>query len=250
MPTYLLIPLLLLLGYVVGTVVNFLADVLPVHRKLSLPTCPGCLANRSWGRFLTYRSCETCGRKISARNILIPIIFMGLTVYFHFFPGERLGFWPILLLLAYFAIVLVNDLEYKVVLFQVSIAGLVLCFIFGYYLHGLIPTLLGGMAGFAIMYLLYLGGQWFMNYLSRRRGVPMDQVALGFGDVSMSTVIGLLLGWPAITVGLMIGILAGGLISGLFLAGMVILRRYQPLSALPYTPFLILGAAALLIIKG
>jgi leader peptidase (prepilin peptidase)/N-methyltransferase len=175
---------------------------------------------------------------------------MGLTVYFFFFQGDRLGFWPIILLMSYFAVVFINDVEYKVVLFPVSITGIVICFLFGYYLHGLLPTLLGGAAGFAIMYLLYLGGQWFIKYLSRRRGEPMDQIALGFGDVSMSTVIGLLLGWPAITAGLMIGILAGGLASALFLAGMVIFKRYQALSALPYTPFLILGAAVLLFLKG
>lgn len=250
MPTYLLIPLLLILGYAIGTLVNYLADVLPVRRNLSLPACPGCLADRSWKHFLAYRPCETCGRKITIRSILTPLVFMGLTAYFYFFQGDRLGFWPIIFLLAYFAIVFINDVEYKVVLFPVSIAGLIICFLYGYFLHGLLPTLLGGMAGFAIMYLFYLGGQWFIKSLSRRRGVPMDQIALGFGDVSMSTVIGLLLGWPAITAGLMIGILAGGLASAVYLAGMVLLKRYQSLSALPYTPFLILGAAALLFLKG
>jgi leader peptidase (prepilin peptidase)/N-methyltransferase len=147
-------------------------------------------------------------------------------------------------------LVLVNDLEHRVVLFQVSIAGLVICFVYGYFLHGIWSTLIGGLVGFAIMYLLYLGGGWFTKLLSKRRGEEVTEIALGFGDVNISAVIGLLLGWPAITAGLMIGILAGGLISGLFLLVMVLLRRYQPLSALPYTPFLILGAVVLLFIKG
>ncbi|MHC1784769.1 MAG: prepilin peptidase [Anaerolineaceae bacterium] len=230
--------------------VNYLSDVLPVYRKLSKPVCQGCLSPRSWNEFILFQSCLSCDQKASIRTILVQVVFMGLTVYFYFFPAYRLGSWPILFLLAYFALVLVNDLEHRVVLFQVSIAGLVICFAFGYFLHGLWPTLLGGLVGFAIMYLLYLGGGWFTKYLSKRRGEEITEIALGFGDVSISAVIGLLLGWPAITAGLMIGILVGGLISGLFMLGMVLLRRYQPLSALPYTPFLILGAVILLFIKG
>jgi leader peptidase (prepilin peptidase)/N-methyltransferase len=250
MPSYLLIPLLLIIGFYLGMVVNYLSDVLPAQRKLSKPVCQGCLGSRSWMEFISLQSCPSCGRKVSIRFILVPAAFMGLTVYFYLFPAQRLGTWPILFLLAYFSVVLVNDLEHRVVLFQVSIAGLVICFLYGYFLHGLWATLIGGLVGFAIMYLLYLGGGWFTKFLSKRRGEEVTEIALGFGDVSIGAVIGLLLGWPAITAGLMIGILTGGLISGLFLLGMVLLRRYQPFSALPYTPFLILGAVILLFMKG
>lgn len=249
MSSFILILLLLLAGYVIGMLVNYLADVLPVRRRPGRPVCMGCLSDRNWREFLTFQPCESCGRKASLRYYLLPLVFIGLAVYFNYFPGQRLGLWSVLLLLAYFAIVLVNDLEYRVVLFQVSIAGLVLGAIYGYFLHGILPTLIGGAVGFAIMYVLYLGGSWFTHYLSKKRGEEVE-VALGFGDVAISAVVGLILGWPAVTGGLMIGILAGGVGSALFLLGTLILKRYKPLSALPYTPFLILGAVVLLFAKG
>lgn len=245
-----IIPLLLILGFLIGLIVNYLSDVLPANRRLSKPVCLNCLSVRDWVDFITFKTCKNCGRKVSFRAIIIPFVFMILTTFLYFSPLQRLGFWPNLLLFTYFIIVLINDLEYRIVLFQVSITGLLICAVFGYFLHGLVSTILGGLAGFLMMYLLYLGGGWFTKFLSKRRGEPIDQVALGFGDVAISTVIGLLLGWPAITAGLLIGIIAGGLISGLFLLGMLILRKYQPLTALPYTPFLVLGALILLFTKG
>lgn len=250
MDPIIIIPLLLISGLLIGIIVNYLSDVLPANRRLSKPVCLNCLTEKSWIHFLSFKPCQNCGRKVSFRTIVIPFIFMALTTFLYFFPGQRLGFWPNLLLFTFFAIVLINDLEYRVVLFQVSIAGLLICAVFGYFLHGIVPTILGGLAGFVMMYLLYLGGGWFTKFLSKRRGEPIDQVALGFGDVSISTVIGLLLGWPVITAGLLLGIFAGGLFSVLFLLVMLILRRYQPLTALPYTPFLVLGAIVLLFAKG
>ncbi len=250
MPTFIVIPVLLIAGFIIGMLVNYLADVLPANRRLTAPVCLGCLSHRQWVPFLTFRPCETCGRKVGLRAIITSILFMALTVYFYFFPSQRLGFWPMILLLAYFGVVLINDLEYRVVLFQVSIAGLALGTVYGYFLHGLLPTLLGGLAAFVVMYILYLGGGWFTRYLGKKRGQEVDEIALGFGDVYIGSVIGLLLGWPAVAAGLMIGIIAGGLVSGLYMLGMMIMRRYQPLSALPYTPFLILGAIVLLFLRG
>jgi leader peptidase (prepilin peptidase)/N-methyltransferase len=249
MPTFLVIPLLLIAGFIIGMAVNYLSDVLPANRRLSAPVCMGCLAPRSWKDFLTFQPCRNCSRKATFRYFLMPVIFMGLLVYFYYFPSQRFGLWPSIFLLAYFGVVLVNDIEYRVVLFPVSLAGLVIAAVYGYFQHGVWMTLLGGAVGFVIMYLFYLGGTWFTKFLSKRRGEEIDEVALGFGDVSISAVIGLLLGWPAVTAGLVLGVIAGGIFSGLYLLIMVVLKKYQSLTALPYTPFLVLGALILLFMR-
>ena len=82
--------------------------------------------------------------------------------------------------------------------------------------------------------------------MARRRGEPIDEVALGFGDVNLSGVLGLMLGWPGITVGLLVAILAGGMVSAFILARMMLRKEYQAYTALPYAPFLILAGAVLL----
>jgi len=96
------------------------------------------------------------------------------------------------------------------------------------------------------MLALYYLGELFAKLLARMRGQPVDEVALGFGDVNLAGILGLVMGWPGITACLFIAILIGGLISGIYLVVMVIKRSYRAFTALPYAPFLLLSAVFLL----
>jgi leader peptidase (prepilin peptidase)/N-methyltransferase len=138
------------------------------------------------------------------------------------------------------------DLEYRIVLHFVSILGVVIGFLVGLKVHGLYTTLVGGAAGFLIMLVLYQLGEVFARVVSRLRGKKLDEVALGFGDVNLSGVLGLMLGWPGITMGLLMAILLGGFTSGMYILGAVVFKRYQMFTAIPYAPFLILGTIFLL----
>jgi leader peptidase (prepilin peptidase)/N-methyltransferase len=154
-----------------------------------------------------------------------------------------------LLWLAYFSLVTVIDLEHRLILHPVSLAGVILALPTGIWLHGLVPTLLGGAAGFVIMLGLYYLGSLLARLLARWRGDKIDNEALGFGDVNLSGVLGLLLGWPAILAGLVLTILIGGVGA---LAVMVVARvqgKYRPDLAIPYGPFLVISAAALLFFR-
>jgi leader peptidase (prepilin peptidase)/N-methyltransferase len=66
-------------------------------------------------------------------------------------------------------------------------------------------------------------------------------VALGFGDVNLAGVIGLMLGWPLIVFGLLFAILLGGAFSLLFVVFMMSRKKYEAFSAIPYAPFLVLS---------
>ena len=112
--------------------------------------------------------------------------------------------------------------------------------------HGITSTLVGGAVGFGIMLVFYFVGEWYVRYMSRKRGMPADEVALGFGDVNLAGILGLLLGWPGISAGLLFTVLAGGLISLLIIVGMLITKKYKAFTAIPYAPFLILSAFYLL----
>ncbi|MBC8497079.1 MAG: prepilin peptidase, partial [Chloroflexi bacterium] len=132
------------------------------------------------------------------------------------------------------------------ILHPVSWAGALLGLGVGIWMHGLAPTLIGGAAGFGLMLALHSFGNLFARGMARLRGEPIDEVALGFGDVNLSGVLGLLLGWPGIVGGLLLAILLGGVVSLFYLLIMLIRRRYQVFTAIPYGPFLVASAILLL----
>jgi prepilin signal peptidase PulO-like enzyme (type II secretory pathway) len=158
------------------------------------------------------------------------------------FPRRALPFPLAFGLIIYLAIVMVIDLEHRLVLHPISLFGALLGLGIGIYLHGFLSTLIGGVVGFGIMFLFYYAGQWYVRWMAKRRGMSADEVALGFGDVNLSGIMGLLLGWPAIIEGLFFAILVGGVVSlGIILVTLA-LKRYRAFTAIPYAPFLILSA--------
>lgn len=236
----------LLSGWIGGLVVNYLADTLPVTRRLGKPVCPHCLFPQDWQRFLLLGRCHTCGQARRLRNWLVQIGFPIVYCWLWANPPARLGFWMAAGLLIYLITVAVIDLEHRAVLHPLSWLGTGLGTFIGWRLHGLWPTLLGGAAGYGMMLLLYFLGKGFVRVISKMRQQEIDEVALGFGDVNLSGVLGLLLGWPGITAGLFLAILLGGIASGVLLVIGLLTKRYQSFTAIPYAPFLILGGILLL----
>jgi leader peptidase (prepilin peptidase)/N-methyltransferase len=165
------------------------------------------------------------------------------------FPAENLGVIGSLAWLFYFGVVVVIDLEYRLILHPVSLVGALLGLVFGILNHGVLNTILGGMAGFGIMLAFYFLGVLFIRFISKTRGDDIDEVALGFGDVNLAGVIGLLLGWPGIVGGIFLAIIIGGVVSGIVVVMGMIQKKYQAFQALPYGPFLVISAAALLYIS-
>lgn len=183
------------------------------------------------------------------RSWLVELLFIVITLWLWENHPSKPGFWGSLLVLGYFGVVVVIDIEHHLILHPVSVAGVVLGLFVGLYLHGLIPALVGGGVGFGIMLLLYWLGEGLLRLLSKWRGQPIEDVALGFGDVNLSGVLGLMLGFPGILLGLFLAILLGGAISLIYLIVMVVFRRYQLFTALPYGPFLISGTVVLLFFR-
>lgn len=137
------------------------------------------------------------------------------------------------------------DMEHRVILNEISVAGVALAIPLGIYWNGLVMTAIGGAVGFGIMIVLYYFGILFNRVMAKRRGEPMDEVALGFGDVNISGILGLILGWPKIAISLFFSVVLGGVISGLYLLFSVLTRSYRPFTAIPYAPFLVIVAVVL-----
>jgi leader peptidase (prepilin peptidase) / N-methyltransferase len=241
----------LLIGWLAGLLINYLCDVLPETLKLSPPTCPNleCKQKYSWSDYLLLRACRNCNRKRSARTYAVQAVTLAAAVYIWLVPPVKLGFVFGFPLLVYLLIVAIIDLEHRLILGPLSLTGLVIGGVAGLLVRGIIPTVIGGLAGFGIMYLLYLFGKAFTRMRARRLGTPDDEEALGSGDVTLATIIGLIIGWPLIWFGLILGALFAGVISLIILVVSILRRRYKKQALnmfIAYGPFFI--AATILMI--
>src|SRR5215208_1125428 len=255
----LLIPVIL--GWLAGLFINYVSDVLPLTRRFSQPACAHCQTFFSWKDYLTLRACRNCGKPRSLRTWLVQILSTVSFVYFWLFPSKALGIPLGMHVLTYFGIITVIDLEHRLILHPTSLAGAVLGLIVGISIHsraggfwfGLGKSLLGGLFGFGVMFLLYQFGALVARLRARKMQAAGqatdDEEALGGGDVYLAGVLGLMLGWPFIWNGLLLGVLLGGLISFLFIFALLLRRRYVKdalMTFIPYGPYFIISAFYLL----
>ena len=82
--------------------------------------------------------------------------------------------------------------------------------------------------------------------LTRRLQGDEEDVALGFGDVNLAGVLGLMVGFPNILLNLILSVMMAGLVSLFIIILTLLLRRYKAFTAIPYGPFLIAGTVLLL----
>ena len=252
-----MIALYALLGFLIGTLVNLLADQLPRWRRVwRTPFCPYCEEPRpswAWSGTLAYLrlkpECSHCGAPISWRHPLVELGMAGLFAFLWSRYGQGVVsplLIPYTIYSAIFVLVLVIDLEHKLILTMVMIPAWILALL-GSLVHPqprfVLLALLGGALGFGLLWLIYQLGVLFVKFMGRRRGKPINTAAFGYGDVRLGAFIGLVLGFPDVLQALFIGILLGGLFALVYLiVAAFILRRYKLYTAIPYGPFLILGA--------
>jgi leader peptidase (prepilin peptidase) / N-methyltransferase len=239
----------LILGWIGGWIVNYLADVLPVTRRFSRPACQHCNTDIRWQDYLLFRTCPSCGKRRKLRAWIIQVFLAATSVYIWISPPAHLGYTLGLIVLIYFSMDFVIDLEHRLILHPTSIFGLILGLGAGILRQGLGPTLIGGLVGFAIMFFFYLIGTLFARMRTRRMqaaGLETDdEEALGAGDVILSTILGFFLGWPLVWFGLLFGILLGGAISVLLVLGLFISGQYKHkawMVFIPYGPYFLLSS--------
>jgi leader peptidase (prepilin peptidase)/N-methyltransferase len=239
------------LGLILGGVLNWLADSLPTVRTLQIPRCEHCTAPRTAWAWLAWSGllsgnwrCDYCQQPRRLRALVLEA-FTTIAAAALFARNHDPGYFFADLVVGFlFLLILVIDLEHRLVLHMVSIPAAILVTLLGILISRQEPQtiLIGGGVGFVAGMVLYLFGLLFARIISARRGQNLEQVALGFGDVTLSTVIGLSVGYPGVLVALFLGVLAAGEFSLVYLFNMFIGRKYEAFTAIPYGPFLILGA--------
>lgn len=243
----------IIIGLLAGWLINYLADVLPYTRSFSQPKCPQCNKKFPVFNYLLLKNCSSCKNSRSPRAWIVLILSIVSSLILWFYPHPKLNYLAGFILLVYFSVVFVIDFEHRLIMHPVSVVGALLGFGVGSYLNGLIPTLLGGLGGFAIMMAFYLFGTLFARIRARKMQTagqePDDEEALGAGDVILATVLGLMLGWPLIWFGLLLGIMLGGLITIPMFLIMLIVRKYKQdawMVFIPYGPFFLISAVLII----
>jgi prepilin signal peptidase PulO-like enzyme (type II secretory pathway) len=252
-----MIALLILGGLLTGALINLLADSLPASRRLRHPACAYCGQPRptiAWSAVAAYltgrQRCPSCAAPLSLRHVLVELGAILLYVLVWLQTGTTSTTALHILYGSVFILVLVTDLEHRLILHVVMLPSIGLA-LAGAFINPAFDSpkraLLGGAIGLISGLALYLAGGLFARTLGRMRGEAISETALGFGDVTLLTFIGLVVGVPEILLALVIGMLSGGIFAALYLLVRGLLqRRYTLYTAIPYGPFLILGGATML----
>ncbi len=249
----------IILGLLTGQFLTWCADRLPAERDLGWHAgCPLCgrplpadmSAPARWLVLLGWRACPTEGGRWRWRTLAVSAITAAGFGYLWSLYGWTAELIVKTIYWAVFVLVTVIDLEHRLIL-NVIVFPACLLALAGALLTpepGIRRAVLGGITGFLMVYVIYLLGALFARVMARRRGRPIDEVAFGAGDVKLTLFIGLVTGLPGVIFALVIGILLGGLFAGAYLLWMVLVRRrYSAFTAIPYGPFLVIGALVMML---
>jgi len=173
--------------------------------------------------------CPNCAEPLTQRSIYLPagsaVLFLISYWAFDGDLGASLlgGFFATL-----FFVLSLTDLETRLLPNRIVYSGIVLAILFcwGWPDTSIPEVFLGGLVGVLIAGLLLL------------ISIPFGSGALGLGDVKMMVLMGFVLGFPAVV----IGIVLGTLVAGVAAAFLLISGRAGRKDYIPHGPFLALGA--------
>lgn len=224
--------LAVLVGLALGALVNWLASILSARRRS--PDSES----------------EATARRPMARIIVVELVLAVLAAYLWSRSGTTLLTAGLLFYVTVFTLIAVIDIEHRLVLNVVMIPAVVIALI-EVLLSRRIPAL-NALAGYAVAQIVVMGfyllGGLYLKAVNARRETPVTEVAFGFGDVTLATFCGLVVGFPGVIPMLVLMVLLGGLFALLYILSRRLLSRgYRAHTPLPYGPSIILAAVLMLL---
>ncbi|MFQ5902196.1 MAG: prepilin peptidase [Candidatus Binatia bacterium] len=234
-------------GAGVGSFLNVCIVRLPKHESIVSPPshCPACKTpipfydNIPLISYLYLKGrCRFCSEIISPRYFVVELLMASLAVALLQHFGLELAFFVNFVFIAALMVITFIDLDVRIVPDVISLPGIGLGFLASIVnrqwsidhlstLPSPVSSLLGIVIGGGSLLLV----AWIYQLFTGREG-------MGGGDVKLLAMIGAFLGWPSVPVTLFLGSLAGSIVGLAFMA----IKGFDSKYALPFAPFLCLGA--------
>jgi leader peptidase (prepilin peptidase)/N-methyltransferase len=233
--------LVALIGLCIGSFLNVLADRLPKGQNVlwGRSRCDHCKRNLRWYELVPvvsyvflYGKCLRCKKAISIQYPLVECMTaIGFVFLYVQYFTSTVVFVSSCVIFSSFLVMFVADFKYQIIpdsMIVIGTLGTVLLAFQGHSQSVLAIHCISGIGALAFFFLLWL--------ITRGRGI-------GLGDVKLSFLLGLLLGYPQTIVALYIAFLTGAL------AGVIlILARIKSLkSKIAFGPFLIMGTVIVIV---
>lgn len=226
------------MGLIIASFLNVCADRLPADKSIVKPPshCDSCNRRLSvkdlipvFSYLFNCGKCRYCSAKIPLRVLLVEIgtaVIFGL-LFWRF--GLTIDFVYAAFFSCIFILIFITDLEHGLILNKVVYPSAVIALVFIVVNSAVFSewpktfeSLIGAAGGFILFFLI----------------VIFSRGGMGFGDVKMAALIGLVLGWKSGLVGILLGIIIGGIAAIVLL----IMRMKGRKQAIPFGPFLSIGA--------
>lgn len=233
-------------GLCVGSFLNVVIYRVPNGMSLAKPNshCPKCKYELRWydnipilSYLMLLGKCRSCKTHISFRYTAVEIANMLLWLLCTFLFWEKSIPLACIYMLtsSVFICVFFIDLEHKIIYdrFQIILLVLAVASIFFDNSYGWLSHVIGGVAGFTVFYLI----SWIFEKIYQKEG-------LGGGDVKLTGVIGLLLGWERLLLALLIATIPAAII--MLIANRVRENNTEEIEEdetkqYPFAPFLVFG---------
>lgn len=229
---------LALLGAVIGSFLNVSIDRLPAGKSLVYPPshCDACQHPLSPSDLIPVFSylwlrgrCRHCQASIPRRTLWVELGSGVLLAFLYWFYGLSAELAVTAFYFYLFIVLMVIDLEHQLILNKVVYPAAVLALIIDVFMPqpGIVNGAIGGAIGFVFL---------LIPVLVYAKG-------MGWGDVKMAALIGLVTGFPLVIVALVMGVILGGLVAVVLL----LLKIKKRKEAIPFGPFLSLATMATLL---
>ncbi|MCK4641465.1 MAG: prepilin peptidase [Candidatus Marinimicrobia bacterium] len=230
--------ILFCIGAIFGSFLNVVIYRLPRHESLLFPAshCPQCGEKICWfdnipilSFFILRRKCRRCKLPIPARYPIVEILSAVLFVIIYYVYGFSYEFLFYTTLSALLLTVTFTDLEKGKIPNCVILTGVIL---------GLYMSLIFWPVNFINSLIAFLAGGGIMIFWAAAGKLLFKKESIGAGDIKLVAMTGIFLGLQNTLLTLFLSFLIAT-VAGI---SMIIIKKAQMNSRLPFAPFLTIGA--------
>lgn len=225
-------------GAVVGSFLNVCICRMPKEESVVFPPshCPCCDYLIRWydnipllSYLLLRGKCRGCGTHISLQYPLVELLNGLLTLALFLKFGPTFSFLALFLFCSALVVITFIDLEHQIIPDEISLPGIVIGFIFSFFLpwQTWLNSLLGILLGGGSLLLVAYSYQW----LTGKEG-------MGGGDIKLLAMMGAFLGWKSV----LFVVFASSLIGSVVGITMMLVQKKDSKLAIPFGPYLAFAA--------